>query len=131
MGASAVGDLGAVPALAWYPGAAVTVVIAAEGYPDSPAKGDVITIKDRPKGIEGYLLHAGTSWSAADGGRALVTSGGRVLNAVGSGPDLASARAAAYAVAETVEFRGAWYRNDIAAHAAGGEGKQVTGGGAG
>jgi phosphoribosylamine--glycine ligase len=117
--ASAVGDLGAVPELAWHPGAAVTVVIAAEGYPGSPAKGDVITIEDRPEGIEGYLLHAGTSWSAAGAGRSLVTSGGRVLSAVGSGPDLMTARAAAYAVAETVEFQGAWYRNDIAARAAG------------
>ncbi|HEX7164590.1 MAG TPA: phosphoribosylglycinamide synthetase C domain-containing protein, partial [Trebonia sp.] len=45
-------------------------------------------------------------------------AGGRVLNAVGSGPDLAAARAAAYAVAETVRFRGAWYRHDIAEHAA-------------
>lgn len=133
--ASAVGDLGAVPALSWHPGAAVTVVIAAEGYPDSPAKGDVISLKALPEGIQGYLLHAGTSWSPAfpdgcgngpvaggslpqpSGPRALVTSGGRVLNAVGSGPDLASARAAAYAVAESVEFRGSWYRHDIAARA--------------
>ncbi len=37
-----------------------------------------------------------------------------MLNAVGSGPDLAAARAAAYAVADSVEFRGAWYRRDIA-----------------
>ena len=41
--ASAAGDLAAVPALSWHPGAAVTVVIAAEGYPEAPAKGDVIT----------------------------------------------------------------------------------------
>ena len=46
---SAVGDLGAVPALAWHPGAAVTVVIAAEGYPEAPAKGDVITIGIFPR----------------------------------------------------------------------------------
>jgi phosphoribosylamine---glycine ligase len=134
--ASAVGDLAAVPALAWHSGAAVTVVIAAEGYPQAPAQGDVITIVDPPAGIEGYLLHAGTSWSAPGPGgcdiqppvtgslpqpsaeRALVTAGGRVLNAVGSGPDLVSARAAAYAVAETVRFRGAWYRRDIAERAA-------------
>jgi len=113
LNASAVGDLEAAPALAWYPGAAVTVVIAAEGYPESPAKGDVIAIRDLPKGTPGYLLHAGTALSGAD----LVTTGGRVLNAVGSGPDLAAARAAAYAVAESVEFRGAWYRRDIAERA--------------
>ena len=116
--ASAVGDLDTSRHLAWHPGAAVTVVIAASGYPEAPVKGDVITIKDLPEeslpdGTEGYLLHAGTA--VADGD--LVTSGGRVLNAVGSGADLASARAAAYAVAECVEFRGGWYRRDIAERA--------------
>jgi len=112
--ASAVGDLGSAPALAWRPGAAVTVVIAAEGYPEAPAKGDAITFKELPEETTGYLLHAGTALDGAD----LVTAGGRVLNAVGSGRDLTAARAAAYAVAETVRFRGAWYRHDIAEHAA-------------
>jgi phosphoribosylamine--glycine ligase len=115
LNASAVGDLGAVPALGWHPGAAVTVVIAAGGYPEAPAKGDVITIKDLATSTQSYLLHAGT----AVRGTELVTAGGRVLNAVGSGQDLASARAAAYAVAESVEFRGAWYRRDIAERASG------------
>jgi phosphoribosylamine---glycine ligase len=110
---SAVGDLGTMPPLSWHPGAAVTVVIAAAGYPDSPAKGDVITLREIPAGTNGYLLHAGSARMGGD----LVTSGGRVLNAVGSGPDLASARAAAYAVAECVEFRGGWYRRDIAERA--------------
>ena len=114
--ASAVGDLGTVSALAWHPGAAVTVVIAAEGYPVAPAKGDVITVRDLPGGTKGYLLHAGTALKGTD----LVTAGGRVLNAVGSGPDLPSARAAAYAIAESVEFRGAWHRHDIAERAAAG-----------
>jgi phosphoribosylamine---glycine ligase len=113
---SAVGDLGTMPPLSWHPGAAVTVVIAAAGYPEDPAKGDVITIKEPPPGTPGYLLHAGTALSGAD----LVTAGGRVLNAVGSGPDLASARAAAYAVAEGVEFRGGWCRRDIAERASAG-----------
>ena len=112
--ASAVGDLGAVRELAWHPGAAVTVVIAAEGYPEAPAKGDVITLKALPEGTPGYILHAGTALHGND----LVTAGGRVLNAVGSGPDLAAARAAAYAVAGCVGFRGAWYRRDIAERAA-------------
>ena len=110
---SAAGDLRTMPPLSWHQGAAVTVVIAAAGYPDSPAKGDVITLREIPAGTNGYLLHAGTARAGGD----LVTSGGRVLNAVGSGPDLASARAAAYAVAECVEFRGGWYRRDIAARA--------------
>jgi phosphoribosylamine---glycine ligase len=111
--ASAVGGLAAAPALRWRPGAAVTVVLAAEGYPESPAKGDKITI-DPSEPTEGYLLHAGTA--LADG--ELVTAGGRVLSAVGSGPDLAAARAAAYAAAARATFRGAWYRRDIAERAA-------------
>ena len=89
--ASAVGDLAAAPALHWHPGAAVTVVLAAEGYPESPAKGDKIKI-DPSERTDGYLLQAGTALAAGD----LVTAGGRVLNAVGSGPDLAAARAAAW-----------------------------------
>jgi phosphoribosylamine-glycine ligase len=43
-----------------------------------------------------------------------------VLNAVGSGPDLATARAAAYDVLECAEMRGGWYRHDIAQAVAGG-----------
>jgi phosphoribosylamine---glycine ligase len=123
--AAAAGDLAAAPALGWLPGAAVTVVLAAAGYPESPVKGDKIMIGHRgvPGGgppseaarARGYLLHAGTALRGDD----LVTAGGRVLNAVGSGPDLATARAAAYKVAEHVEFNGGWYRHDIAARAAG------------
>jgi phosphoribosylamine--glycine ligase len=116
--ASADGDLGGVPALDWRPGAAVTVVIAAEGYPGAPVRGDVITVGDQPAGAlpagtAGYLLHAGTAHTS-DG---LVTAGGRVFSAVGSGPDLAAARAAAYAIAGSVGFRGGWYRRDIAQRA--------------
>jgi phosphoribosylamine---glycine ligase len=113
---SAAGDLGTMPPLSWHPGAAVTVVVAAAGYPDDPAKGDVITLRELPAGTQGYLLHAGTARHGAD----LVTAGGRVLNAVGSGPDLATARAAAYAVAECAAFRGGWYRRDIAERASAG-----------
>jgi phosphoribosylamine--glycine ligase len=113
LGAAAAGDLAAAPALSWLPGAAVTVVLAAEGYPESPVKGDKITFNSYSERSRAYLLHAGTSWSGAD----LVSAGGRVLNAVGSGPDLAAARAAAYEVAECVQMRGGWYRHDIAARA--------------
>jgi phosphoribosylamine--glycine ligase len=112
--AAAVGDLASMPAPEWLPGAAVTVVIAAEGYPGNPATGDEITV--RSTGSSGaYLLHAGTR-SAKDG--TLVSAGGRVLNAVGSGPDLATARAAAYEAATKVTLRGSWYRRDIARQAA-------------
>jgi phosphoribosylamine--glycine ligase len=129
LAAAAAGDLTSVPPLAWHPGAAVTVVLAAEGYPESPAKGDKIKIVDNERGGltpavsahphpgdgDAYLLHAGT---ATDSAGNLVSAGGRVLNAVGSGPDIAAARAAAYELAATVEMRGGWYRRDIAARQA-------------
>ncbi len=113
--AAAAGDLTAAPTLSWLPGAAVTVVLAAAGYPEAPVKGDKIKIQESER-ARGYLLHAGTALQGGD----LVTAGGRVLNAVGSGPDLAAARAAAYAVVESVEIRGGWYRHDIAERAAAG-----------
>jgi phosphoribosylamine--glycine ligase len=112
--AAAVGDLGSAPALSWHPGAAAAVVIAAEGYPQDPVKGDKIQAP-HPERSHSYVLHAGTS---LDGDGALVSAGGRVLNAVGTGPDLATARAAAYEAAAGITMRGSWYRRDIAQLAA-------------
>jgi phosphoribosylamine--glycine ligase len=129
LAAAASGDLAGAAPLEWRPGAAVVVVIAAEGYPEHPVKGDKITGAERAGvsrpgaggGRDGsgqagssdaYLLHAGT---ARDAQGALVSAGGRVLNAVGSGPDVAAARARAYELAGTVSMRGGWYRRDIAA----------------
>jgi phosphoribosylamine--glycine ligase len=122
--AAATGALAGVPALSWVPGAAVTVVIAAEGYPGPPVKGDEITglgyaehgggnnrFDDAGQGPQAYVLHAGTA-TAPDG--RLVSSGGRVLNVVGTGQDVAAARAAAYAAAGRIRMRGGWYRRDIA-----------------
>jgi phosphoribosylamine--glycine ligase len=57
-----------------------------------------------------YVLQAGT---ASRDGR-LVSSGGRVLDVVGTGPDVPRARAAAYAAAGRIRLRGGWYRTDIA-----------------
>jgi phosphoribosylamine---glycine ligase len=116
--AAATGDLAGAAALEWRPGAAVVVVIAADGYPAAPVKGDQIKMAAERSGVAAagdataYLLHAGT---ARDADGHLVSAGGRVLNAVGSGPDVAAARAAAYALAGTVQMRGGWYRRDIAA----------------
>ena len=112
LAAAAAGDLADAGPPEWRPGAAVVVVIAAEGYPADPVKGDKIKTMDTERTGYSYLLHAGTA-RAADG--ALVSAGGRVLNAVGSGPDVAAARARAYELAATVELRGGWYRRDIAA----------------
>jgi phosphoribosylamine--glycine ligase len=111
--AAATGQLAGHAPLEWGSGAVVAIVVAAEGYPGTPAKGDVITGAE----AEG-IFHAGTSRNAAG---ELVSSGGRVLAAVGSGDDLAAAREAAYAKVRQVRFRGSFYRNDIALKAVRGE----------
>lgn len=112
--ACAVGGLGSAPRPEWRPGAAVTVVIAAENYPESPVTGDAISGIEEAEQVEGaYVLHAGTKLS-----RGLpVTGGGRLLDVVGTGPDVATARSRAYAAAERIRIRGAHYRTDIAAKA--------------
>jgi phosphoribosylamine---glycine ligase len=113
--AAAAGSLAGAAPLRWSPGSAVTVVIAAEGYPARPAVGDLIEGADfTERDGTSYLLHAGT----ARGGSGLVSAGGRVLNVVGTGPDLAAARAAAYQRAAGITMRGGWYRTDIAERAA-------------
>ncbi len=104
--AAATGTLGDHPPLRWRPGAAVTVVVAAEGYPGTPRTGDVIEGADRPG-----ILHAGTA--RRDDG-ALVSAGGRVLACTATGPDLAAAREAAYRLVDGVRLAGAHHRTDIA-----------------
>jgi phosphoribosylamine--glycine ligase len=101
-----------VPPPVFRPGAAVAVVMASGGYPESASKGDVITGIDAAEQLEGvHVDHAGT----AESGGELVTAGGRVLAVVGTGADVAAARAAAYAGVDRISFDGAQYRTDIAA----------------
>ena len=98
--------------LEWDVRAAVTVVLASRGYPESSSSGDVIRGLDAvPEGIE--VLHAGT----AESGDAIVTAGGRVLNVTALGEDVGAARDAAYAAADMIEFDGRQLRRDIALHA--------------
>ncbi|HKR68355.1 MAG TPA: phosphoribosylamine--glycine ligase [Streptosporangiaceae bacterium] len=112
LAAAADGDLPNAARPRWSAGAAVVVVIAAEGYPAAPVIGDEITDIDYAQQIPGsYLLHAGTT--LRDG--TLRSSGGRVLNVIGTGRDIDAARATAYAAAARVRLRGSWYRTDIAA----------------
>jgi phosphoribosylamine--glycine ligase len=116
LAACAEGDLGSVPDLRWRPGATVTVVIAAEGYPAAPVSGDVIDGLAEAGRVPGtYVLQAGT---ATDSSGQLTASGGRVLNVVASGADLPLARAAAYEAAGKIRMRRSWYRSDIAAQPA-------------
>ncbi len=155
LAAAAAGDLTAVPPLRWHDGAAVIVVLAAEGYPDAPRTGDAIAGLDAAHATAGAtVLHAGTrfepasaaaspafataspAFATADGvrdrptqsqtpnaganadGRRVVSAGGRVLGVVGTGPDLAAARTAAYVAVAEIELPGSHYRTDIAAAAA-------------
>jgi phosphoribosylamine--glycine ligase len=90
--------------------AAATGVLAAENYPGRPRVGDVIV------GAEADgVLHAGTA--RRDDG-AIVSSGGRVLSVVGTGPDLAAAREAAYQLIKSIRLPGSHFRADIGLAAA-------------
>ena len=110
---AATGTLAEVPPPAWKPGAAVGVVLASKGYPETASKGDVITGVDAAEALSGvHVIQAGTA--LADGH--LVTAGGRVLAVVGRGTDVASARESAYAGVARIEFPGAQHRTDIAAN---------------
>jgi phosphoribosylamine--glycine ligase len=125
---TAIGELGAflqgVPDLAGgggpseWPGAgltswdehAVVVVGASDGYPGSYIKGRAIDLP-ADQAPDRWIIHAGTT---TDGGGQLVTSGGRVLGAVGVAGSLAAAKAAAYRLLEVTHFEGLIYRRDIA-----------------
>jgi phosphoribosylamine--glycine ligase len=108
--AAATGELAGHPPLRWSGGAAVTVVLAAAGYPERPEIGAVVT------GAENAgVLHAGTR--RRDDG-AIVSTGGRVLSVTAAGADLASARATAYQRLASVQLAGGQYRTDIALRAA-------------
>ncbi|HMB68514.1 MAG TPA: phosphoribosylamine--glycine ligase [bacterium] len=110
--ACARGELASAPALPVRPGAALTVVAAADGYPESYAKGMPIRglEVDDDRG-DAVVFHAGTKTA----GDRVVTSGGRVLAVTGLGATLADAKDAAYAALGTIEFEGMFHRNDIGA----------------
>ncbi len=110
--AAARGDLSEHTELQWFPGSAVTVVIAAENYPRPPVTGDLIAGAD----ADG-ILHAGTKLDAE--GR-VVSAGGRVLSATARGDNLADARSKAYRLVDQVELRASQHRTDIAAEAVAG-----------
>ncbi|MFZ0007532.1 MAG: phosphoribosylamine--glycine ligase [Steroidobacteraceae bacterium] len=93
----------------WDARAALGVVMAATGYPEEVRTGDVIEGLDRAARLPGKIFHAGTRLEA---GRVL-TSGGRVLCAVGLGAEVAAAQRAAYALTAAVHWPGMHYRSDI------------------
>jgi phosphoribosylamine--glycine ligase len=93
--------------------ACVTVVLAAEGYPERPRTGDVIAGLDAASALDDVMVfHAGTK---ADDDGAVRTAGGRVLNVTALAPTISGARALAYAAASRISWPGLHYRHDIAA----------------
>ena len=110
--AAADGRLGEVDPPGWGDGAAVAVVMAAHGYPESPRKGDVITGVSDAEALDGVdVIHAGTALRDGD----LVTAGGRVLAVTATGATVADARERAYAGVAKIHFDGGHHRTDIAA----------------
>jgi len=93
----------------WSDRASVCVIMAAEGYPGSYRKGDVITGLDAAHD-NGVVFHAGTKQTDAG----IVTSGGRVLGVTGFGADLKAAQEEAYRLLDGIKFEGVHYRKDIA-----------------
>ncbi|RMH37290.1 MAG: phosphoribosylamine--glycine ligase [Deltaproteobacteria bacterium] len=108
---------GALPAgdLAWDPRAAVCVILASRGYPQSSEAGVPITGADAFVDDEDVVVfHAGTR--ERDG--RLETAGGRVLGVTALGADVAAARARAYSAVDRIRFDGMHFRRDIGARGA-------------
>jgi phosphoribosylamine--glycine ligase len=96
--------------LRWYPQAALTVVMAAKGYPGNYATGSAIGGLQEAAAIEGVeIFHAGTKEKNGK----ILSYGGRVLDVCGVGRDVAEARAKAYAAAEKIRWPEGFYRRDI------------------
>ena len=119
LNASARGTLDEVGDLQWHPGSAVTVVLAAPGYPEAPTTGGVLTGvpvgADSESGWDAaWVVHSGTARTDGD----LVATGGRVLCATARAADLAGARERAYELLDGISLEGGHYRRDIAQAAA-------------
>jgi phosphoribosylamine---glycine ligase len=104
------GGLKDLPAPQWHDEAAVCVVYAAQGYPDSPLTGSIIRGADQDFGDDVTVFHAGTV--RGDDG-ALKAAGGRVLNICARGTTIQEARDKAYAVVNQIDWPGGFYRTDI------------------
>ena len=113
--AAANGSLSSLPELEWKSESAVTVVMAAEGYPESPKTGATISGIAEAEKVGLTVFHAGTK--SNESGEILV-NGGRVLSVTATGSDLSDARRQIYAGIERIEFDGEHHRSDIAEKAA-------------
>jgi phosphoribosylamine--glycine ligase len=108
MRAAADGQLGHM-SVRWRDEAALTVVMAAKGYPASPEKGAPVSGIEEAEAEGAIVFHAGT----AEKGGKLVASGGRVLNITGLGATVAEAQRKAYAAVDRIGFPGGFCRRDI------------------
>ena len=93
----------------WDRDSALGVVLAAPGYPDTPQLGGAIAGLEQAAQLPGKVFHAGTRREDAR----VLTSGGRVLCAVGCGARVSDAQRQAYALVERISFPGMQYRRDI------------------
>jgi phosphoribosylamine--glycine ligase len=111
------GDIDSAARPSWASAAAMTVVMAAAGYPERPITGAQISGLQRASQVPGvHIYHAGTKSSASttDTRHDIATvSGGRVLSISALGADLAEARERAYQAVSSIDFDGAQYRDDI------------------
>lgn len=110
--AAATGRLAEIGELEWHDVSAVAVVLAANGYPDTPQKGGRIVLPADTE--DAWTIHAGTGLLDGE----LVADGGRVLTVVGRGADLTEARERAYVHVAAIDFATGFHRSDIAARAA-------------
>jgi phosphoribosylamine--glycine ligase len=108
LNAAADGQLGHM-SVRWRDETALTVVMAAKGYPAAPQKGSVIAGIDRAEETGAFVFHAGTALS----GERLVANGGRVLNVTATGATAAEAQARAYAAVDRLDWPEGFCRRDI------------------
>lgn len=112
--AASTGQLAGVPHPEFSDDVAVTVVLASEGYPDTPITGRALTGLDEAAAVEGVTIaHAATARTA----NGFCATGGRVLSVVATGSDFAEARTRAYEAIGRIGLEGGQYRTDIAARA--------------
>jgi len=103
--------------LRWSDEAALTVIMATKGYPDSYPRGSEIRGLDAAARVEGVqIFHAGTK----SNGKRILANGGRVLNVTAMAPTIEQARARAYKAVELIDWPEGFYRHDIAWRAVGG-----------
>lgn len=113
--AAADGKLAAHPPLRWSPDPALTVVLAAKGYPGAYQAGTPIRGLDAEGNVAGggaKVFHAGTKLGGPDG-KAVQAAGGRVLAVTATGPSVAAAQAAAYAAVDQIDWPEGFCRRDI------------------